>query len=154
MTSSAPLPCDPARADAFAHRMHDVLNHAALALMLSIGHRTGLFDVMAQLAALPEGRTGSTSAELAQHAGLDERYVREWLGALATAGVVELDPAARAYRLPPEHATSLTRAARPRNAAATCQWIAVLGGVESEVVACFAAGGGVGSESFERFHAV
>ena len=40
---------DQARAEAFAERMLGVLNDAAIALMTSIGHRTGLFDVMAGL---------------------------------------------------------------------------------------------------------
>ena len=33
----------------------------------------------------------ATSAELAIQAGLDERYVREWLGAMATAGIFEYE---------------------------------------------------------------
>lgn len=37
-------------ADAFGERMVDVLNSGARALMLSIGHRTGLFDTMAGMA--------------------------------------------------------------------------------------------------------
>lgn len=154
MIFSASTSFDSERASAFARRMTDILNHAAVALMISIGHRTGLFDVMAQLESSPETRGGATSSAIAQRAGLHERYVREWLAALATAGIVELDSAASAYRLPAEHAASLTRAARPRNAAASCQWIAVLAGVESAVVDCFAAGGGVETDAFERFHAV
>ena len=57
----------------FADRMIQVMNDAALALMVSVGHRTGLFDVMAAMPA-------ATSAEIASGAALDERYVREWLG--------------------------------------------------------------------------
>jgi hypothetical protein len=37
---------DSQRAEQFADRMTTVLNHAALGLMTSVGHRTGLFDVM------------------------------------------------------------------------------------------------------------
>ena len=37
--------------------------------------RTGLFDSL-------EGRSGLTSSELAGAAGLNERYVREWLAAM------------------------------------------------------------------------
>ena len=40
---------DAARAEAFSESMVGVLNGAALALMTSIGHRTGLFDVMAAM---------------------------------------------------------------------------------------------------------
>jgi hypothetical protein len=77
---------DRAKADAFARRFLTTLNDGALCLMASVGHRTGLFDVMSQ-------SPPSTSEELAARAGLNERYVREWLGAMVTARVVTFDPA-------------------------------------------------------------
>ena len=60
----------------------------------------------------------ATSSEVADEAGLVERYVREWLGAMVTGGIVEYDPTRCAYRLPKEHARLLTRDAKPSNAAA------------------------------------
>jgi len=135
------------RADAFEAKMVGVLNGAATALMVSVGHRTGLFDVMSGLAP-------SDSDRIAEQAGLDERYVREWLGAMVTSGIVDYDESHGAYHLPREHAASLTREARPNNRAATCQWIPILGDVEDEIVACFEQGGGVPYSSYERFHAV
>jgi SAM-dependent methyltransferase len=115
--------------------------------MTSVGHRTGLFDVLRGLApALP--------AEVAKRAGLSERYVREWLLAMASAGVVEHDPAAGSFVLPAEHAAVLTRAARPNNLAAAFQWIPLLGALEDELVNCFERGGGVPASAYERFHAV
>jgi SAM-dependent methyltransferase len=138
---------DARKATAFTQQMVDVLNGGALSLMLSIGHRTGLFDVMAGLAP-------STSAAIAARAGLSERYVREWLGALVTGGIVEYDDAGALFRLPPENAAALTREAKCRNLAATAQWIPLLGAVEDEMVRCFERGGGVPYASFERFHAV
>src|SRR6201995_6126187 len=69
-------------AEEFAERMLRTMNEAALALMVSVGHRTGLFDAMA-------GMPPATSAGIAAASGLNERYVREWLGAMVTAGVVE-----------------------------------------------------------------
>ncbi len=136
---------DTRRAEAFAERLVNVLNDGALCLMTSIGHRTGLFDTMSQ------SRPG-TSAEIAAEAGLNERYVREWLGAMVTAGVVELDPATKRYWLPREHAASLTRAATADNIAVFAQYIAELGSVESGIVECFKNGGGVPYEKFPRFH--
>lgn len=142
-----PTDFDPRKADDFARGVLDVLNHGALALMLSIGHRAGLFDAM-------RGLGFATSRRIAAEAGLQERYVREWLGAMTTGRVVEYDPAAGAYRLPPEHAAVLTREARPHNLAATAQWIPLLACVEDEVLACFERGGGVPYASYERFHQV
>ncbi len=40
---------DSERAEAFAGRMLDLLNDGALAVMISVGHRTGLFDALAEL---------------------------------------------------------------------------------------------------------
>src|SRR5262249_54900241 len=58
-----------AKSDAFVGKMIDIVNHAALALMTSIGRQTGLLEVMAVL-------PPSTSADIALAAGLQERYVR------------------------------------------------------------------------------
>jgi len=138
---------DPAKAEAFAGQLLTALNYGSLCLMASIGHRTGLFDAMS-------GLPPSTSAEIAQKAGLNERYVREWLGAMVTAGVVEVDPTSTHYRLPAEHAAFLTRAAAADNIAVFTQYIAVMGGVEDEIAECFKKGGGVPYEKFPRFHAV
>lgn len=40
---------DPAQAEAFAERFLMALNNRALCLMVSVGHRTGLFDVLRTL---------------------------------------------------------------------------------------------------------
>jgi hypothetical protein len=40
---------DPAKAEAFADRVLTTLNNGALCLMVSVGHRTGLFDVLSTL---------------------------------------------------------------------------------------------------------
>ena len=138
---------DARRAEAFAEEMLGVLNGGALALMLSLGHRAGLFDVMAGLA--PASPTA-----IAEEAGLHERYVREWLAAMVAGGVVELEPESGLYRLPPEHAAVLTRASPDWNLAVTAQWIPMLGGVEDRLLACFERGGGVPATEFERFQAV
>lgn len=138
---------DTARAEAFQGRMVGVINGAATALMVSVGHRTGLFDVMSDL-------PPTDSHRIAEQAGLEERYVREWLGAMVTSGIVDYDDARGSYHLPAEHASFLTRDARPNNMAATCQWIPILGDVEDEIVACFEQGGGVPYSRYERFHAV
>ncbi|HEX2340564.1 MAG TPA: class I SAM-dependent methyltransferase [Vicinamibacterales bacterium] len=138
---------DPQKAQAFAGRLLDTLNGGALCLMASIGHRTGLFDTM-------RNQPPMTSDEISRRAGLNERYVREWLGAMVTAGVVEVDPSSRSFSLPTEHAAFVTRAAAADNMAVFTQYISLLGGVEDAIVDCFKAGGGVPYESFPRFHEV
>ncbi|MGH0032033.1 MAG: class I SAM-dependent methyltransferase [Myxococcota bacterium] len=138
---------DTTAAEAFGERLLETVNAGALSLMISVGHRTGLFDAM-------DGRPPSTSQQIADAAKLDERYVREWLGAMVTGGVVDVEAGSQTYRLPAEHAASLTRAASPANLAVTFQWIPLLGSVEEKIVDCFRNGGGVPYEAYTDFHRV
>jgi 2-polyprenyl-3-methyl-5-hydroxy-6-metoxy-1,4-benzoquinol methylase len=134
-----------AAAEQFAARMVGVLNDASLALMISIGHQVELFDVMA---ALPP----STADEIAEAAGLQERYVREWLAAMSTGRVIDYDPQTHTYRLPAEHAACLIRASGADNLAHVMQLVPLLAGVEEPIVACFRSGGGVPYGAYPRFH--
>jgi 2-polyprenyl-3-methyl-5-hydroxy-6-metoxy-1,4-benzoquinol methylase len=134
---------EPPRADAFAAKLLGMLNGGAIMLMTSVGHRTGLFDAMADGQPL-------TSHELAHKSQRHERYVREWLAAMTTAGFVTYDPATRRHALPPEHAQWLTRSA-DQSFGVTSQWIAVLGDVETDVVDAFHHGRGVPYEKYTRF---
>lgn len=138
---------DVSRSERFAERMLSAFNESALVLMTSLGHRVGLFDAIA-------GAGWLASHALARDAGLDERYVREWLAVMVTAGVVDYDPASQTYRLPAEHARFLTRDSVPNNLAATAQYIPVIATVESDLVGCFRNGGGLSYERYERFHEV
>src|SRR5438093_2998481 len=135
---------DQAKAEAFAGRMVGILNDGVLALMTSIGHRTGLFDKMAEL-------PPSTSEQIAAATSLNERYVREWLGAMVTGGFIEYDPAGKTYRLPPEHAPSVTRAGGPNNLAGMLQFMSLMGNVEDRIVDCFRNGGGVPYSAYPTF---
>jgi SAM-dependent methyltransferase len=113
---------DQKKVDTFARQMMDVLNKAALSLMMSIGHQTGLFDIMSNL-------PPSTSKQIAAAAGLNERYVREWLGALVTGRIIDYEPSVQSYSLSPEHAVWLTRAAGTENIASQTQMIPILAAV-------------------------
>lgn len=138
---------DRAKAEAFAGRMVGVLNNSFLALMASIGHQTGLFETMAEL-------EPSTSEEIAKQCGLEERYVREWLGAVTTGGIVEYNGAEKTYRLPPEHAAALTSRAGSGNFATMMQFLSCMGEVETSIVECFRNGGGLPYAAYERFHEI
>ena len=135
---------DKERAKAFTETMVGLLNGGALSMMCSIGHRTGLFDTMA-------GREPATSAEIADAAGLNERYVREWLAAMAAGRIVDFDPERQKFSLPAEHAMLVTRAGGPLNVANTLQFISHLGRVEDDVVDAFRTGAGVPYERFPGF---
>jgi 2-polyprenyl-3-methyl-5-hydroxy-6-metoxy-1,4-benzoquinol methylase len=135
----------PETAEDFAGRMIAAIDSASLALLLSIGHQTGLLDTMA-------GLPPSTSAQIAEAAGLNERYVREWLGGMTTGHVVDYDADAGTYSLPAHRAALLTRAAGPHNLALVAQFLPLLGNVEQKIVDCFRAGGGLPYSEYPRFH--
>ncbi|MFT7650778.1 MAG: hypothetical protein ACI8Y4_005553, partial [Candidatus Poriferisodalaceae bacterium] len=138
---------DRERQSAFLGTMTGIMNGGALALMMSIGHKTGLFDAMSTM-------EPADSHAIAAKAELDERYVREWLAALTAGGVVDHDSDAGTYHLPPEHAGLLTRAAGPLNLTTYCQYVALLGQVEDEVVEAFQNGGGVPYDRYPQFQSL
>lgn len=138
---------DATKAEAFAYQMLNLLNNGALSILISIGHRTGLYDTLSNL-------PPSTSQEIADKANLNERYVREWLAAMTVGKIVEYDPETKQYSLPPEHASYLTRAAVPENLAVVAQYIGLMGCVEDKILDCFKNGGGLQYEEYERFHEV
>ena len=74
-TTAEPTTIDQAKAEAFAGQMLGIINNGALMSMVSIGHRTGLWD---KLATLPP----STSDEIAKATGWQRHTVR---GAIAGA---------------------------------------------------------------------
>ncbi len=71
--------------------------HGALCF---IGDRLGLFKAMKEAGPV-------TSAELAASTELSERYLREWLNAMAAAQYVAYDALSRRYDLTPEYAMAL-----------------------------------------------
>jgi SAM-dependent methyltransferase len=127
---------DRSEADIFAERLFQIINDGMLCLLISVGHRTRLFDTMANL-------PPSTSQAVATAAGLNERYVREWLGGMLAGGLLEYDRESKTFALPQKHAAFLTRTAGADNMAALTRYVAMLGDVEDEIVECFARGGGV-----------
>ena len=145
MTSAQQL--DQAKAEAFGGKVVGFLNGASTTLGLSVGHRTGLLDAMS-------GLEPSTSQQVADAAGLNERYVREWLNGMFVAGVVDYDRDAQTYSLPPEHAVAITRAAGPGNLAQFGNFVPLVGNVEDELLDAFKNGGGVPYSSYTTFHAI
>lgn len=107
---------------AFARAMEGLLNQSALNLAMGIGYHSGLFEAMDAT-----GGTNTASA-IAERAGLNARYVREWLAVMVCGGVVELREAhgEEGFHLPPEHADVLTRRAGSANLGVYTQEIPLL----------------------------
>lgn len=129
----------------FAARIAASIDSASQAILLSIGHQTRLFDTLAEL-------PPATSSQIADAAGLDERYVREWLGGVVSGQIVDYDPATQTYSLPRHRAAVLTHAAGPDNLARVAQFIPLLGEVEQKIIGCFHNGGGLPYSDYPRFH--
>lgn len=125
---------DVEAAEEFAGRIFGLLTGGALSYLIDIGHRTGLFDAATQGPA--------TSVQLAARAGLNERYVREWLGAMATGGIFEYQAATKTYWLPREHAACLTGHS-VENLAPVARFTTMLAKHVTAVTGAFRHGGGV-----------
>lgn len=130
---------DEQRVQQCAERVFGAYVDSMLVLMIDLADRTGL------LAGLAEGP--GTSQELAARAGLNERYVRECLGALVTGGLVEYDATAQRYTLPLEHALCLT-GHRSANLAPISRIPTLLAHYVADVATVARDGGGV---PYERF---
>jgi SAM-dependent methyltransferase len=104
MTSQTAI--DPDRVQNFAGKvLGDLAGTMATALAI-LGDRLGLF------VALADGRA-TTSTELAERAGVSERYAHEWLHGLHAAGYLEHDDEHGGFALPAEHAEVLATEGGP-----------------------------------------
>lgn len=130
--------------DAALGQLLQVLNGGAACVLVSLGHQTGLFDT---LAALPP----ATSTQVADAAGLDERYVREWLAGVASAGLVGYDPAARTFTLP-EHRAPFLTGTGSANLARLLHLVTVMAQVAPDLVPVFRDGGGLHYADYPDFH--
>jgi SAM-dependent methyltransferase len=134
---------DHARLEEFAGRLVGVVNGSMLTLAISVGHRLGLYDSLAEL-------EPATSAEIAERTGLQERYLREWLAGQLAGGIVEHDPDAGTWWLPREHAAVLTKPAGANDLGILAAGLSRFGEVEDDVVRAFREGGGVSWRRLER----
>ncbi len=147
MTTLEPAPAETPEAvdpEEVAGRVVGILNDGAICLLISIGHELGLFET---LASLPP----ASSAQVADAAGLEERYVREWLGGMVTAGFVRYGPEDHTYHLSPDHAPFLTGDG-PDNLARTMRFVSLMGLVQPKVVEVFRRGGGLSYDDYPGFH--
>ncbi len=123
----------------FAGRLFETYTHGMVTLMIDLAHRTGLLET---IAAGP-----GTSTELAERAGLNERYVRECLGSLVTADIVDYEPGTTTYSLRPERAICLTGGGS-LNLAPVSQVVGLLATHVEGVATVTRDGGGVPYEAF------
>lgn len=133
----------------FSRKMVDILNYGALNLAMAIGYRTGLYDVLDTFDA-PQ-----TISSIVEKAGLNFRYVKEWLSIMAAGGIVEVSPAADGearFYLPKAHGDCITRRAGHSNFGVYTQEIPLLTTCAMEaVIERFHTGDGISYRHYPRF---
>ncbi|HXG20778.1 MAG TPA: class I SAM-dependent methyltransferase [Methylomirabilota bacterium] len=118
--------------------------HASL---IVLGDKLGLYKAMA-------GAGPLTSTELAQRAGVAERYVREWLAAQAASGYVAYDPTTGRFTLPEEQAFALANENSPAFLPGAFQLATAAIRIAPKLLEAFRTGAGVGwhEHDSELFH--
>jgi 2-polyprenyl-3-methyl-5-hydroxy-6-metoxy-1,4-benzoquinol methylase len=133
---------DQAKANAFVGKVLADTTGLAVTAMSSIGDRLGLFKSLAE-------QGPATSEELAERAHINERYAREWLGAMASAGYLEYDPAAHRFTLPLEHVPVLAQEGGPVFFGGVQEEFVGLVGPINQLMQAFRSGGGVPMEAYD-----
>jgi SAM-dependent methyltransferase len=127
---------DEAKAEAFLERVVGDFSGTMVTVLAAIGDRLGLFKDL-------QANGPATSQELAERAGVDERYAREWLRGLAAAGYLEYDRASDRFSLPPEHGMVFAQEGGPMFLAGGYQELTEMFRVLDQVSGAFRDGGGV-----------
>jgi 2-polyprenyl-3-methyl-5-hydroxy-6-metoxy-1,4-benzoquinol methylase len=134
----------------FSEKMIDILNYGAINLAMAIGYRTGLFDVMDTF------DSPQNIGDISDQAGLNPRYVKEWLGIMTTAEIVELSQKEdeNQYFLPKHCGDLITRRAGNSNLGVYTQEIPLLTTCAMEaVIEGFSSGEGVTYDHYPKFQA-
>jgi len=137
----AQAPADPARTEAFVHKVLGDASGAFTTTLAVLGDRLGLFKELA-------ARGPATSEELAERSRVNERYAREWLGGMAAAGYLEYDPKSRRFALPPEHVPALAEEKGPFFFGGVYQMFPAMVGVLEQLTVAFREGGGVAQSAY------
>jgi 2-polyprenyl-3-methyl-5-hydroxy-6-metoxy-1,4-benzoquinol methylase len=132
---------DQAKMEAFVHKVFGDTSAALTTTLAVLGDRLGLFKALA-------AHGPATSGELATRTGIHERYAREWLGGMASAGYLEYEPASQRFTLPPEHAPVLAQERGPVFFGGVYQMMTGMNGVLDQLTAAFRAGGGVPQSAY------
>ena len=133
---------DEAKLEAFMHKIVGDLGGMTATIMCMIGDRLGLFKDLA-------ANGPATSAEMASRAGINERYAREWLGGMASAGYLEYDPTSSRFTLPAEHAPALAQEAGPMFLGGIYQMLPSQLGLFDQLIHAFQQGGGIHQSAYD-----
>jgi SAM-dependent methyltransferase len=140
----------PNDGNTFQEKMIDILNYGALNLAMGLGYRAGLFDIMDAI------KRPCTVEEICADAGMNQRYVQEWLGVMVCGGIVELvrgDDGEPRFLLPGAHGAVLARRAGSGNLGVYTQEIPLLTACAMAPVSRgFQTGDGIPYSQYPDFH--
>jgi 2-polyprenyl-3-methyl-5-hydroxy-6-metoxy-1,4-benzoquinol methylase len=133
----------------FAGLMTNDLGAAMQGALSYIGDRLDLFKSLADAGAV-------TCSEFAARTGLNERYLREWLGAMTAAKYIDYDSATGRYTMPPEHAMILANEDSPFYMGGFLQMIVPEVGMAPKLIESFRTGRGIPQSEYpaEVFEAI
>jgi SAM-dependent methyltransferase len=134
---------DAARQEEFVGKVVEQISGTMTTLLGAVGDRLGLFKNLAEQGA-------ATSAELASRTKLNERYLREWLGGMATAGYLNYQGTTKRFSLPAEHASVLAHENGPFFVGGMYQMLPAFTGVFDQVLTAFRSGGGVSQSHYSE----
>ena len=133
----------------FSKKLTQILNYGSLNLALGIGYSLKIFDVM------DDAGKPLTLSDLARATGLNQRYLKEWLGIMVTGGIIELKQSPNQedfFFLPVEHGDLLCRRAGNNNMGVYTQEIPLLTACAMDAVKeGFKTGAGVPFSNYPKF---
>lgn len=149
VTAAAAATLDQAKVEKFVERMVDDIGTALRGGLSYIGDKLGIFKALASAGPV-------TVEELAKKTKLNARYLREWLGAMATAQYIEYRPDTGKYFLPPEHAAALADENFPFFVGGFIEMIVPTVSVAPKVAQAFKNGRGVPQQAYspEMFESI
>jgi 2-polyprenyl-3-methyl-5-hydroxy-6-metoxy-1,4-benzoquinol methylase len=129
----------------FAGKVLADLTAQQMGPLSAVADRLGLFQSLADVGPV-------TANEFAQRTGFNERYIREWLSAMACHGYVHYDNANETFRMPTEHAVVLADSDSPFYLGSTFTLAESYWRHIDQLAEAFRSGGGVSQSGFgERF---
>jgi 2-polyprenyl-3-methyl-5-hydroxy-6-metoxy-1,4-benzoquinol methylase len=133
---------DFAKQEAFVGQVLANTSAAMVTTLAALGDRLGLFKTLADAGP-------ATSAEFATRAGIVERYAREWLGGMTSAGYVTYDAVTGRFALPPEHMAALADEGGPMFFGGIHEMLLSASSVVDRIAEAFRAGGGVPQSAYD-----
>ena len=97
---------DMAKVEELAGKVIGDVAGALSLYMAYLGDQTGVFEALDEM-----GRV--SVAELAEHTGMNEKYLHQWLGSVSAAGYVSFHPEDETFSISPEQALIFSREGQP-----------------------------------------